>query len=340
MSTDNSEIVQSAEQVVVPPVEVTTAVEAAVEAAPVDANVPTAIEAMAEPVAEVAVTPEVDASVAVAAEAAADGAAEVTDVAAEAEAAEVAEVAEADGSAEAPMSTAALADLKPKMQLMGKVKAVALFGAFLDLGVGMDALLHVSQFDFPQEFKNVSDVVNVGDELTVWVRKIDTENQRIDVTMRPMLALGWNEIREGMSVTGKVVKIERFGVFVEIGAERPGMIHVSELASGYVNAPEDVVKVGDDVTAKVIKVNRKKKQIDLSRKALEEPVSIPADDSDDEPAMTAMELALRNAMRGTEMGDSYAAQKNTKRDAKKQREEKHRKEQEELLSRTLKNRVK
>jgi ribosomal protein S1 len=118
------------------------------------------------------------------------------------------------------------------------------------------------------------------------------------------------------------------------------MIHVSELASGYVNSPEDVVKLNDEVTAKVIKVNRKKKQIDLSRKAMEEPIVMPESEDDNEPAMTPMELALRNAMRGTEMGDTYAEAQKVKREKKQAANDKRRKEQDELLSRTLKNRVK
>jgi transcriptional accessory protein Tex/SPT6 len=246
-----------------------------------------------------------------------------------------------EGQPEAQPAAAvgSLADLKPKQEVRGVVKNIQLFGAFIDLGVGVDGLLHISQLG-NEDVKNVTDVLKVGDEVTVWVRKIDLENKRIDLTMRPMLALGWGELHEGMTVSGKVVKIERFGVFVEIGAERPGMIHVSELASGYVNAPEDVVKLNDEVTAKVIKVNRKKKQIDLSRKALEEPIVMPESEDDNEPAMTAMELALRNAMRGTEMGDVYAEAQKVKREKKQAANDKRRKDQEELLNRTLKNRVK
>jgi small subunit ribosomal protein S1 len=247
--------------------------------------------------------------------------------------------ADAEATPLAQPTASALNDIKPKQELRGVVTKVALFGAFVDVGVGVDALLHISQFN-TDEVRNVADVMKVGDEVTVWVRKVDVENGRIDLTMRPMLALGWGELHDGMTVTGKVVKIERFGVFLDIGAERPGMIHVSELASGYVNSPEEVVKLNDEVTARVIKVNRKKKQIDLSRKAMEEPIQMPDMEDDNEPAMTPMELALRSAMRGTEMGDAYAESLKSKREKKQQTADKRRKEQEELLNRTLKNRVK
>jgi ribosomal protein S1 len=283
-----------------------------VENAPQEVQQPT-IEAAAEAVAEVVAESPVEAEVA---------AIETTD-------------------AEVPAVTGkTLADLHPKMELAGKVTKIALFGAFVDVGIGVDGLVHISQLNV-DDVKNVSDVVNEGDEVTVWVRKIDTENGRLDLTMRKPLGMSWGEIKEGSMVTGKVIRIEKFGVFVEIGAERPGMIHVSELSNDYVNSPEDIVKMGDDIQARVLKVNRKKKQIDLSRKALEAPmaVAVVEDDSDDSAAMTAMELALRSAMRGTEIGAEYAASKQSKKD-KKSAEDKRRREQEEIMTRTLRNRVK
>ena len=118
------------------------------------------------------------------------------------------------------------------------------------------------------------------------------------------------------------------------------MVHVSELASGYVSSPTDVVKVGDEVQVKVIKVNSKKKQIDLSMKALEEPVEVVEDESDDK-VPTAMELALRRALQGTDMAvELEAAHKASRQPRQKRGSDKRRQQQEEILSRTLRNRVK
>src|SRR5215831_7228115 len=228
-----------------------------------------------------------------------------------------------------------LTDLKPKMELRGKVKKIELFGAFVDVGVGRDGLLHISQLS-TERVKNVNDVVREDDEITVWVRNVDVDQGRIDLTMIPPLGLAWNEIQVGQVYTGKVVRVEKFGAFVEIGAERPGMVHVSEMASGRIDSPSEVVKMGDEVQAKVIKVNSKKKQIDLSMKALEEPVEVPKEEAD-EKVPTAMELALRRAMQGTQMGEEFAARKAAKRE---KRQDKRRQQQEEILSRTLRNRVK
>lgn len=231
-------------------------------------------------------------------------------------------------------------DLKPKMELSGKIKKVELYGAFVDIGAETDGLLHISQLS-TERVKNVNDVVKEGDEVTVWVRNVDQENGRIDLTMIRPPGLMWNEVKVGQVLTGKVVRIEKFGAFVELGAERPGMVHVSELSSGYVNSPTEVVKVGDEVQVKVIKVNAKKKQIDLSIKALEEPAQVAQPDESDEKVPTAMELALRRAMQGTEMAQEYEAAHKAKQSRRDKRADKqHRQQQEEILSRTLRNRVK
>jgi small subunit ribosomal protein S1 len=81
--------------------------------------------------------------------------------------------------------------------------------------------------------------------------------------------LEWRDIDKDMVVKGKVVEIENFGAFVDIGAERPGLMHISELSRGYVKTTTDVVNLGDEVEVKIIDFNRRKKQIKLSMKALQ-----------------------------------------------------------------------
>lgn len=230
-------------------------------------------------------------------------------------------------------------DLKPKMEMRGKVKKIELYGAFVDIGVGVDGLLHISQLS-TERVKNVNDVVHEGDEVTVWVRGIDVAQGRIDLTLMRPPGLMWNEIQPGQVLTGTVKRIEKYGAFVDIGAEKDGMVHVSELANGYIGSPNEVVKVGDEIQVKVLKVNSKKKQIDLSVKALEEPVRVEQDEPD-EKVPTAMELALRRAMQGTDMAAEYeATHKAQKQPRREKRSDKHRKQQDELLERTLRNRVK
>src|SRR5450432_3040555 len=147
------------------------------------------------------------------------------------------------GSGEAtPVQT--IQDLKPRMEMKGKVKKIELYGAFVDLGVGTDGLLHISQLG-TEHVKNVNDVVKEGDEVTVWVRNVDVAQGRIDLTMvkpsdqpQPRSApAGGNgngsgnsggnsgpNIQVGQVLNGKVVRVERFGAFIDVGAERPGMV--------------------------------------------------------------------------------------------------------------------
>ncbi len=85
------------------------------------------------------------------------------------------------------------------------------------------------------------------------------------------LELEWREIEADMVIKGKVTRLEKFGAFVDIGAERPGLVHISEMTHDYIKDPSEVVKVGDEIEVKVLSVNRQKRQIKLSMRALEEP---------------------------------------------------------------------
>lgn len=220
-----------------------------------------------------------------------------------------------------------LEELAPRMELRGKVKRVELFGAFVDIGVGQDALLHISQLG-QQNVRNVEDVVKEGDEITVYVLRVEPAERRVAVSLVKPPAVSWDNLNENDIVTGTVVRVEGFGVFVDIGAERPGMVHVSELASGFVKSPSDVVKMGDQVQARVIKINRKKRQIDLSMKSLEvEEAVIPEEETEAVP--TAMELALRRAMASAD------AVSDTRRVKAKAKYSKRSSEQDEILARTL-----
>lgn len=229
---------------------------------------------------------------------------------------------------QAPPAPTRIEDLKPKMKLTGTVKKVELFGAFVDVGVGRDGLVHISALR-PQRVNNVADVVKEGETVTVWVRKVDPQGGRIDLTMIEPLGLDWSEIKTGQTVKGKVVKIEKFGAFVDVGAERPGMIHVSELATHRVEEVTEIVKMGDEVEAKVIGVDSRKKQIKLSMKALELAEMEP-EEVEEEP-LTAMQIALQRAQQ-TSSSDRRAR----KADKNKQQRD----AQEDILSRTLANKRK
>jgi predicted RNA-binding protein with RPS1 domain len=158
--------------------------------------------------------------------------------------------------------------LRPKTHFTGTVVKVGLAGALVDIGTGKPGLMHISQIvaSTDEPIKRVEDVLQVGQSIDVWVRRV--KDDRVELTMVRPLGLDWRDIKKGMTVKGTVVRLEKFGAFVEIGAERPGLIHISEMAYGYVRQPSDVVKEGDEVESQVIDVNRKKRQIKLSMKAL------------------------------------------------------------------------
>lgn len=158
------------------------------------------------------------------------------------------------------------AALEPKTKLRGKIIKTTLAGALVDIGQDVPGVIHISQLK-KEAVNKVEDVVKEGDEVEVWVRRV--RNDRIELTMIEPLAYEWKEIQPGLIVKGKVVRLESYGAFVDFGAERPGLVHVSEIAHGYVKTAAEALKEGEEVEAKVLEVNRRKRQIRLSLKALQ-----------------------------------------------------------------------
>lgn len=245
---------------------------------------------------------------------------------------------------------ASIDDIQRKMHLTGKVIKTTLAGAVVDIGLDTPGVVHISQLR-KEPVNRVEDVVQVGQIVDVWVRRVEPKRKRIDLTMIEPLALEWRDLEKGMIVKGKVSKIEKFGVFVDIGAERPGLVHISELTRGYIRDPHEVVKEGDEVEAKVMEVNRRKKQIRLSMKEIEPPKAIeerpvhrrkkksaeiakPAEEEREEITPTAMEIALREAMlRSKEESENQAEKIKRKQGG-------FNPELEKILSRTLQHKVK
>ncbi len=203
--------------------------------------------------------------------------------------------------------------LKRKEKITGTVTNLTLAGAIVDIGQDKPGFVHLARIqDAP--LNRVEDVLEVGQEVQVWVLRADPNRNHIDLTMVEPLGLEWREIKKGMIVKGTVSRIENFGAFLEIGAERPGLVHISEMAHRYVRNPHEVVSIGDEVEAKVLAVNKRRKQIKLSMKSLipegnpletiAEEFSAEEEEEDDGPIPTAMEMALREAMQKSSSEDS------------------------------------
>lgn len=259
-----------------------------------------------------------------------------------------------------------IADLQPKMQLTGTVKRLELYGAFIDLGLDATGLIHISKLG-SEQVNRVSDVLTEGQEVSVWVEKVDPERQQVMLTMVPPLAVDWTELKTDQVYEGKVTRLETFGAFVSIGAEREGLVHISELSHNYIKHPNEVVNVGDEVQVKVLGFNRRKRRIDLSMKALTEKPEVEATpapqrstggrtgggnkqrrsnrerfdpqeyeivDDEVEEAPTAMEIAMRRALGNETITAVKSEQRDGRKNKKAQRED-QRRVQEDLLKRTL-----
>ena len=224
-------------------------------------------------------------------------------------------------------------EINRKMHFKGKVINTTLAGVMVDIGLDKPGFVHIAHLQ-KEPVKRVEDVVEIGQEVDVWVRRVKKDANHIELTMIEPLALEWREIKKGMVVSGEVVRLEKFGAFIEIGAERPGLAHISELAHDYIRTPEDAVKVGEEVEVKVIDFSRRKKQIKLSMKALQEPPKVEEEvlEEDQAPILTAMEMAYRRALEGQE--DAAPAAEGDKKGKKKNAE------QDEIISRTLEKKSK
>ena len=215
-------------------------------------------------------------------------------------------------------------DLRKKMRLQGTVSRVELFGAFIDVGVGADGLVHISQLK-SERVNRVSEVVSEGDQVTVWVLNLEPGRKRIDLTMIEPPAVDWNEIRAGQVYSGRVKRVEQYGAFVDIGATRDGLVHVSEITSDYIQDPKEYVKVGDEIQVKVLQVDTRKRRIELSMKEIEEHLTSDEDEEALEEAPTAMELAWRDAQ-----GDAEGEREEPRKKRSRQQSER-----DDMFSRTL-----
>ena len=151
----------------------------------------------------------------------------------------------------------------------GVVKNVTDFGAFIDLG-GVDGLLHISEMSWGR-VENPKKVFKVGDELKVLVK--DIHDTKIALSLKFPESNPWANATEdyavGTVITGKVARMTDFGAFVELAPGVDALLHVSQISKAHVDKPSDVLKVGEEVTAKIVDLNEAEKKISLSMKAFE-----------------------------------------------------------------------
>ena len=159
----------------------------------------------------------------------------------------------------------------------GTVKNVTDFGAFIDLG-GADGLLHISEMSWGR-VENPKKVFKVGDVVKVFVKEINDD--KIALSMKFEETNPWNNAAEkyavGTVVTGKVARMTDFGAFVELAPGVDALLHVSQISREHVEKPSDVLKVGQEIEAKIVDFNEEEKKISLSVKALNDDAEDAAD---------------------------------------------------------------
>ena len=162
----------------------------------------------------------------------------------------------------------------PGTPVSGVVRNLTNYGAFIEIEEGIDGLLHVSDMSWTRKISHPSEVVEKGQTVECRVLSVDQQRRRIALGLKQLHEDPWatdipNKYQPGQVVTGTVTKLTNFGVFVGLENGLEGLLHISELADHKVENPEEVVKVGDEIEVKILRVDSEERKIGLSRKRVE-----------------------------------------------------------------------
>jgi small subunit ribosomal protein S1 len=154
----------------------------------------------------------------------------------------------------------------------GKVRNFTNYGAFIELEEGIDGMIHISDMSWTRKINRPSECLNKGDEVEAIVEAVDPKEQRISLSLKKAQTDPWSEIATkypvGKLVKGKVSKIASFGAFIELEDGVDGLVHISQISDQRVTHVKDVLKEGQEVEARVMKVDRKERRIGLSMTAV------------------------------------------------------------------------
>ena len=193
----------------------------------------------------------------------------------------------------------------------GKVRNLSNYGAFVEIEPGIDGLLHVSDISWTKKVAHPNELYKKGDSVQCVILEVDQEKQRIGLGVKQLTEDPWLEAipsayRPGMIVKGKVTKIANFGVFVELEEGLEGLLHISELSDQKVENPQDVVKPGQEVEVKILRVDTDDRKIGLSLKRAQWGASPTPESSN--PADMAAFVAPKRAKAPTKGGmDDHGA---------------------------------
>jgi small subunit ribosomal protein S1 len=159
----------------------------------------------------------------------------------------------------------------PGTRVKGKIRNLTSYGAFIELEEGLDGMIHVSDISWTRKINHPSEVLKKGDEVEAIVLEVDKANQRIAVGLKQLGTDPWENIdhlyKVGDLVTGNVTKLASFGAFIGLQHEIDGLVHISQISEERIDKIKNVLKVGQEVTARVIKIDKGDRRIGLSIKA-------------------------------------------------------------------------
>ena len=153
----------------------------------------------------------------------------------------------------------------------GKVRNFTSYGAFVEIEEGVDGMIHVSDMSWTRKINHPSEVLKKGEEVETVVLEIDSANQRISLGLKQAQEDPWARItdsyREGQKISGKVTKLTNFGAFIELEDGIDGLVHISQISDAHVEKVKDVLNIGDEVEARIVKIDPVEHRIGLSIKA-------------------------------------------------------------------------
>jgi small subunit ribosomal protein S1 len=153
----------------------------------------------------------------------------------------------------------------------GKVRNFTSYGAFVEIEEGVDGMIHVSDMSWTRKINHPSEVLKKGEEVETIVLEIDSANQRISLGLKQAQEDPWARItdayKEGQKITGKVTKLTNFGAFIELEDGIDGLVHISQISDAHIEKVKDVLNIGDEVEARIVKIDSVEHRIGLSIKA-------------------------------------------------------------------------
>jgi small subunit ribosomal protein S1 len=174
-------------------------------------------------------------------------------------------------------------------EIEGTVRNLTNYGAFIEIEEGIDGLLHVSDMSWTRKISHASEMLQKGDKVKCRVLSVDQQRKRIALGLKQLNQDPWAEeiparYHPGKVVTGNVTKLTNFGVFVQLEPNLEGLLHISELSDHKVENPEQIVKVGDEIEVRILRVDTADRKIGLSRKLSAPPEELEGGEGEGKPA--------------------------------------------------------